>query len=389
MPLPRRILFVTESFGIGGTEKHLVELLPHLKESGFEVAAFCFTEPGARSSEVTAAGIEVHTLREVGSQSKRALGAPAYMGLGAARLFGLIRRFRPSIAHFFLPGPYVCGAPIAIATRVPVKVMSRRSLADYQRNWPGAAAAERRLHRHMDAITGNASAILAELKDKEGCPPEKLHLIHNGIRVSPNVMPRSEAREQLGLPGDAFIAAVVANLHPYKGHLDLIAALGLIAGELPQPWRVLCAGRDAGSQADVGHAIGVASLIQNVRLLGERRDVPLLLAASNISILSPIGNEGFSNAILESMAAGLPMVVTDVGGNAEVVVHGQTGLVVPPGDPYSLAAAIVRLAADRLGAAAMGEAGRKRILERFTQNRCVDKYEALYRRLGNEHAISD
>jgi glycosyltransferase involved in cell wall biosynthesis len=264
---------------------------------------------------------------------------------------------------------------------VPIKLMSRRSLSDYQKKWPSAARIERRLHRHMDVVLGNSRAVIRELIAKEGCPESQVRLIYNGVRLPNGDITRNEARAALGLEQEGLVASVVANLFPYKGHLDLIAALAGISDRLPQPWTLLCAGRDGGSGPEIAHAIDEAGLGERIRLLGERSDIPLLLKASDFGILAPKGNEGFSNAVLEFMASGLPMVVTDVGGNAEAVTDGETGLVVPPHDPPALGAAILRLAHDAELRRTMGEQGKKRAAGEFSSAASIDQYCALYEEL--------
>jgi glycosyltransferase involved in cell wall biosynthesis len=381
MFLARRILFVTESFSIGGTETHLLELLPSLKGKGFETAAFCLTEPGTGAGFLQRADIPVTAAPRIGAAGKRSVLAPLRLVGGAARLLGIIRRWNPSIVHFFLPGPYIVGAPVAIAARVPIKIMSRRSLSDYQKKWPGAARIERLLHRHMDVVLGNSRAVVRELVTKEGCPERWVRLIYNGVRLPTGDTTRKEARAALGLEQQCFVATVVANLLPYKGHLDLIAALARVSGHLPQGWVLLCAGRDNGSGPEIARAIRGAGLGQRIRLLGERSDIPLLLKASDLGILVPTRNEGFSNAVLECMASGLPMIVTDVGGNAEAVINGETGLVVPPHNPAALGAAIVRLARDPELGRSMGERAKKRAADEFSFTMSLDQYCALYEEL--------
>ena len=103
-----------------------------------------------------------------------------------------------------------------------------------------------------------------------------------------------------------------------------------------------------------------------------------LLEAADFGVLPSRANEGFSNAILELMRAGLPMIVTDIGGNAEAVVDGETGFVVPAADPAALAAALLRLAQDPALRRKLGEAGRERLAKHFTLADCVAKYRALY-----------
>lgn len=378
-PLPPRILFVTESFNLGGTENHLLALLPALKDRGFEVAAFCFTERGRRVGQLEAAGISVDSAPEFG-ELKRSLLSPFRVIGGAAKLFRLILRYRPSIVHFFLPGPYLVGAPVAIAAGVPIKIMSRRSLNDYQQNWPGAAALERLLHMHMTALLGNAQAITRQLVE-EGAPEARVHRIRSGVRLPSADTNRVDARDALGLDPQAFVMSIVANLFSYKGHHTLIAGLAEIADRLDRPWVALCVGRDGGSRDEIQKAILRAGLSDHVRLLGERNDVHRILAASDIGILAPTGNEGLSNAILESMAAGLPMVVTEVGGNAEAVIHNETGLVIPPHDPSALGDAILKLAADPELRREMGARARKRAAEAFSVEDSLNEYCALYEEL--------
>ncbi|MBV8697006.1 MAG: glycosyltransferase, partial [Bradyrhizobium sp.] len=121
-------------------------------------------------------------------------------------------------------------------------------------------------------------------------------------------------------------------------------------------------------------------LESHISLLGVRSDIPDLLNASDVAILAS-HQEGFSNAIIEGMQAGLPVIVTDVGGNAEAVASGETGLVVAPRDPDALAAAILRLASDGELRQRYGAAGRRRVAVHFSLEACVAAYEALYRGL--------
>ncbi|HUU23953.1 MAG TPA: glycosyltransferase [Methyloceanibacter sp.] len=373
----RRLLVVTESLGYGGTESHLLAVLPRIAKAGWQIAVFCLTERGERAAELEKAGVRVLAPRKLASRHQRRLLFPIQAGIAGSQLYALARRWRPHIAHFFLPAPYIIGTPVAVAARVPVKIMSRRSLAHYQRNWPGARRLESLLHTRMTAITGNCGAIMRELV-AEGVPESKLRLIYNGIDPD-GVMPgRSEARAALGLDADAFIGVMVANLIPYKGHRDLIQALAMAAPRLPASWQVLCVGRDEGPRSELEALAAAKGLGANIRFLGQRSDVDRVLAAADFGVLPPRENEGFSNAILESMRAGLPMAVTDIGGNAEAVIDGETGFVVQPCDPSALSSAILRLAQDPALRRALGNAGRQRVTATFTLDDCVAQYCKLY-----------
>jgi glycosyltransferase involved in cell wall biosynthesis len=287
-----------------------------------------------------------------------------------------MRRWRPHIAHFYLPGPYLIGANVAIAARIPIKIMSRRSLSDYQRNWPLVAKLERRLHTKMDAVIGNSRAVVRQLIE-EGIPEAKVRLIYNGIEVSPVLPDRNEARQALGLDSDTLVGVVIANLIHYKGHRELVRGLSHLEQELPTNWRILVAGRDHGIRAELEELAAARGISHRIQFLGEYSDIPRLLAAADFGLLTS-REEGFSNVILEGMAAGLAMIVTDVGGNAEAVLHGETGFVVPPRNPKAIGDAILELARNPERRKRFGAAARKRVEKEFSIDKCVKAHADLY-----------
>jgi glycosyltransferase involved in cell wall biosynthesis len=140
------------------------------------------------------------------------------------------------------------------------------------------------------------------------------------------------------------------------------------------------AGRDEGLRQKLERRIAERDIGDHVQFVGEYRDVSSLFAAADFAVLSS-WEEGFSNVVLEAMIAGLPMVVTDVGGNPEAVLHGKTGLVVPPHNPSALGRAILRLARDRGLRERLGNAGRTRVEQEFSLERCVDDHHNLYEEL--------
>jgi glycosyltransferase involved in cell wall biosynthesis len=373
-----RLLVVTESLGTGGTESHLIRLLPLLAQRGVDVAVFCMTERGSRAAELERAGVKMLAARERSGRPGSLLRDPAHAAAAGFKLHRLMRRFRPDIVQFYLPGPYLVGAPVALISRVPVKIMSRRSLSRYQRNWPAVARIERFLHGRMDAVTGNSRAVVSELA-AEGIPDAKLRLIYNGIDIAPS-LDRSEARRALGLKDDVLVGVMVANLIPYKGHQDLIEGLARVAKQLPPGWRVLLAGRDEGLRRGLEALASERGIAEHVVFLGERSDVSRLLAAADFALLTS-HEEGFSNVVLEGMAAGLPMIVTGVGGNAEAVLDGTTGFVVPPNDPKAIGDAALRFAGDPALRTSLGDAGRKRVADHFSTEACLNAHLELYRML--------
>ena len=369
---------VTEFFGVGGTESHLIRTLPRLVEHGWSVATFCLTERGERAEQVEAVGVEVSAAPRLAGRKGSFLRYPAHVAFATNKLYWLMRRWRPQIAHFYLPGPYLIGANVAIAARTPIKIMSRRSLSDYQRNWPLVARLERRLHARMDAVIGNSRAVVRQLID-EGIPEDKVRLIYNGIEVSPVLPDRREARQSFGLDDDTLVGVVIANLIPYKGHRELIGTLSHVERELPGPWRILLVGRDQGIQSELEALATRCGVSHRIRFLGQRSDIPTLLAASDFGILTS-HEEGFSNVILESMAAGVAMIVTNVGGNAEAVIHNETGLVVPPRDPKAIGDArnLLSWRATRKQRRRFDAAARKRVEKEFSIEKCIKAHADLY-----------
>lgn len=277
---------------------------------------------------------------------------------------------------------YLAAAPIALLARVPIRIMSRRSLNFYQADMWWLSPVERLLHKTTTAILGNSLSVVRQLRDEEGVPSRKLGLIYNGVDIERfcNDGSRQVTRAALGLTPTTLTLIIVANLIPYKGHRDLIESLRQCQIQLPQPWHLLIVGRDDGIAAELQIQAAEAGIAGHISFLGARQDVPDLLKACDIGLLCS-HQEGFSNAILEGMAAGLPMIVTDVGGNAEAVLDGLTGIVVPAHDPRRLAEAIAYLANKASLRTDLGAAGRRRIEEHFSLDHCVNSYDELYRTL--------
>jgi glycosyltransferase involved in cell wall biosynthesis len=385
-----RILFVTLCLDFGGAERHLSNIMPELVRRKWPVTVYCTNRLGAFAEEVRRSGVQViGPPIEVKHGTTRRTTRLAYSLLAGARLFGVMGRVQPRIVHFFLPEPYIIGAPLAMLRRIPIQVMSRRSLNHYQDHWPGVRTIERSLHPRMTAVIGNSRRVVEDLVE-EGCDPAKVGLIYNGVKLDAfdRLVDRAATRRALGIAGDGLVMTIVANLAVRKAHCDLIDSLAAASQRVPQPWTLLCIGRDDGCLAELKERTEKVGLTHSIRFLGERSDVTELLLASDIGVLASL-EEGFSNAVLESMAAGLPVVATDVGGNAEAVVAGVTGLIVPVGDRAAMADALVRIAGNREWAAKLGAAGKERVRTLFSHEACVDKYEALYEGLSSGKRAAD
>ena len=388
-PTGNTLLYVIGSLDVGGTERHLALLAPRLQRLGWNPAIYCLTQPGQQANQVAQAGVQIISPPLTFAPKQGwFLVRSLKMLLSALKLFWIMVRTGPQVVHFFLPASYLIGGPLALAARVGTRVMSRRSLNRYQARHPFLSRCERWLHRRMTAILGNSQHVVRELIDEEGCPPERVALIYNGVDVS------AFAAERAPPPTDGrkgqrpLVLITIANLIPYKGHSDLVAALGEVAHALPKQWSLVCVGRDDGLGARLKQQARALGIEGNIELLGARSDIAALLAAADIGVLAS-HEEGFANSILEGMAAGLPMIVTDVGGNAEAVVDGVTGLVVPSRDANALGAAILKLALDSELRQTMGDAGRKRVETYFGIDRCVTNYARLYAGLMRGESPAD
>ncbi len=176
----------------------------------------------------------------------------------------------------------------------------------------------------------------------------------------------------------------VANLLPYKGHGDVLEALRRVRSRLPKSWLVIMIGADRGLASDLKSTVAQFGLERHVRWEGVVTDVFPYLEAADLA-LNASHEEGFSNAVLEAMAAGLPQIVTNAGGNPEAITNGDHGLVVEPADPAGLGEAIASLANDAHKRLAMGRAARERARESFSVEATVSSYATLYTSLTGGH----
>ncbi len=374
-----RILVVAPRLDVGGTELHLVRVLPELRRRGIDVSVFVLGRGGRLEPRLAGLGVPVTGYAGGAMRPVSSIGA-------VLQLHRDLRRLRPDIVHFFLPEPYLIGMLASSAIRPLTRVMSRRSLAVYQRKYRFLGMLERWLHRFTDRLLGNSAAVVDELVAECGTPA-KVELIHNGIDMPPPVSAeqRLAVRAELNIPPDAFVMAVSANFIAYKGHSDLLAALGLLRGGLSGAWRLMLIGQDLGAAAALRRQAGELGLADNIVWIEGRSDAQTPLAAADLGIL-PSHQEGFSNSLIEMMAGALPVIATRVGGNVDAVVDGESGLLVPVKDAAALAGAIATLHCDAALRRSMGDAARARVGERFSLDACVARYVDFYARVASRSA---
>jgi glycosyltransferase involved in cell wall biosynthesis len=230
-------------------------------------------------------------------------------------------------------------------------------------------------------VTVNSMAVMKDIIQRESINPLKLVLIYNGVEASPFnsiVNERDEIRRALGIQPTQKVVVCVANLLPYKGHSDFVKAARVVIDGYVNT-KFLIVGEDRGIKQNLEEAVRSFGLGSWIQFLGRRQDIPQLLTASDLSVL-PSHEEGFSNVLLESMAAGRAVVATNVGGNSEAVIDGETGWLVPPGHPGLMAEKIMDLLRDSTKANLWGKFGKERVLKHFSVQKMIGKHLALYQR---------
>ncbi len=354
-----RVVHLVLALEVGGLEKVVLNLARLAAQDAFEPRVICLREPGALAPQFAALGVPVESLDCPDLPKGRTL----------FRLIQRLRRLRPHVVHTHNPGPHLFGAVAARATGVPVVIHTKHG-----RNQPGRARAvawNRLASSLSDCVVSVSHATAAVARGVERVPERKLRVIHNGIDLAafPTRTP----------PGGTATPAIhVARLQRIKDQPTLLKAVRLVVDAEPD-FRLDLVG-DGPARAELQALAKELGLTGHVRFLGERDDVSALLSAASVFVLSSL-SEGVPLTLLEAMATGLPAVVTDVGGNREIVMPGETGLLVPPGSPPALAEAIRTLWTHPDQARRFGAAGRRRVEEAFDIRHVAARYESLYREL--------
>jgi len=381
-----RVAYVLPYLVSGGTEGHVLSLLRKIDRRRFSPLVIALggggeLEPAFRNEEVP-----VRVLGRTGLPPRPGeRGRTIRDTLGClGTLSGILRRRRPDIVHSYLPAANVIGPVAARLAGVPRVIVSKRAMAGYKAAYPLLRRVEPLGNRLADVILVNSDAVRRDVERTERHWEGKFRKIYNGVaRIEPWAPDEVMAfRRREGIPADALVVLCVSNFYPYKGHEELVEVASRIVPDF-QNVIFLMIGRDSGTMEATRARVLERGIDGSVRFVGSRTDVPDLLRASDLFV-HPSREEGFSNAILEAMAAGLPVVACDVGGNPEAVVDGETGRLVPPRDPEQFSAAVVELITDESKRKTFGEAGLRRAAERFSLDRMVGEMESLYESLVRE-----
>jgi glycosyltransferase involved in cell wall biosynthesis len=371
-----RVAYFIDHLQTGGAQKHLIELLRSLDRRRFSPSVWTEKATGELTSEVERLGVRVRSL-----DVRRSLAEPRALAR-LVQVARVLRREGVHIVHGYLYAGNIIGPLAGLLAGVPVRLVSKRSLDSYRSK--AKLLACRLGNRLADRVTVNAGAVGEFVAREEGCARGKMVLIPNGVDFS-RFQPCDDAAKQvLGFSPRHGLVVTVGRLTWKKDPDSFLGAAQLVARELPDT-RFLIVGDGPLRMRMEKRAEGLG-IHTHCRFTGSVSDVLPFLRACDVFVLSSV-IEGMANALLEALACGKPAVVTDAGGNGEVVRDGETGFVVPRNDPQRLAEATVRLLRDADLAARMGEAAMKDMEERFSLSGMVRSLESLYEELLREKGV--
>lgn len=374
-PAQPLVVHVMYSFAVGGLENGVVNLINRLPTDRYRHAVLALSHcDEAYCRRVSRPDVTFLSLHKPPGHA-----LPLY-----PKLFRLFRQWRPSIVHTRNLAALEVAVP-AWAAGVPARIHGEHGWDTADRH--GENLRHRRIRKlyrpFVNRYVALSRHIEGYLSDQIGIRHEKIARICNGVD-SDRFKPPSDGR-RIAIHGSPFndpglrVVGTVGRLQAVKDQSTLVRAFARLVRETGSDaasWRLVIVG-DGPQRADVETEIARQQVSDRVWLAGERSDIPDILRGLDVFAL-PSQSEGISNTILEAMACGLPVVATDVGGNAELVVPEATGALVPASDDRRLAAALGEYVRDRALAVTHGQAGRQRVEAQFSLNGMVDRYAALY-----------
>lgn len=367
-----RLLNVVPTLLCGGTESQVMALSRSLDTRRFDLEFACLRRIGPFVKEIDDRHLPLAEYRFASFRSVMALRQQI-------KFARYVARQHVDIVHAYSFYGNVFAIPPARLARVPVVIASVRDLGPYLT--PRQRHVQRYVCRLADCVVVNADAVRTWLVG-EGYDAERIVVIRNGVDLARFKEPSQpdRIRREFELPRGVPLVAVVSRLSRMKGLEQFLEAAAMVRRRSTDA-RFLVIGETPPHDPEyldelktLASRLGIGD---RVIFTGLRSDVPMLLAGVDVAVM-PSLNEALSNALLESMAAGAPVVATRVGGTPEALVDGETGLLVPPADVASLAGAVTRLLEAPALAARLGRAARQSIADRFSVERMAATTERLY-----------
>jgi glycosyltransferase involved in cell wall biosynthesis len=373
-----RLLYILDSiWGVGGAELCLLRMIPHVQQAGYDchVLTFHSNEEARSFRNQFSCPVEHWQLKNVYDYNALRI---------ALRLRKFIREHKIDIVHTFFETADLWAGSVAKLSGVNVLISSRRDMGIMRA--PKHHIGYRLLRGIFDQVQTVSEGVRRYTIETDGVNPHRTVTIYNGVEKELKVRAADveNLRERLGIVAGMPVITCVANLRRVKGIDVLVRAAALVKQVVPQV-RFLIAGH-FGVNANLAYTEEMIALSKSLNMqdsilfLGQLNQVPELLNMSDVFLL-PSRSEGFSNALLEAMAAGVPCVATAVGGNPEVVIDGVTGYLVPKDDHASLADRILTLLQNPNLRHQMGFAARSRIMKHFTVEIMASQVISAYDRL--------
>ena len=367
-----RLAYVVNDLNPGGTERLVVEMAQAFA-GDYDVVVYCLDDPGIWAGSLRRAGVPVHGLwRQPGLD----LSVPV-------RLASYFRAARVDIVH-----AHQCSAWFYAALSRLLYPTPRLVLEEHGRFYPEPDKPMRRLVNRMliARLTHRFVAVSMDIRRRleryEGLDAGRIEVVYNGVGEVPRMdaAARAGLRAKLGFGADDFVVGTIGRFDPVKNLPMLVASIAAVAPTLPSV-RGLLVG-DGPAWPAIRQQVDDAGLAERVRLTGHREDARALVQCLDLFVLGSF-SEGTSMALLEAMAAGVPVAVTDVGGNPEIVRDGATGWVIPSGDGAALADVVRKAATDTALCRRFAEAGRLRYVQQFSMSAMLDAYRRIYAQLNS------
>jgi len=371
---PAHVLFIIdELYEIGGAERALFKMVRLLPRELFRCSILTF-KVNEQAEEIKNIACPLHVMPLRKTYDLNAFKV-------ARQIRHLIRRERVAIVHTFFETSDLWAGLIARLSGCPVLISSRRDLGILRSRKHGIAY--RLMGRFYDAVLAVSPQVRDFCIQQDGLDPARVRTLFNGVEIDRilNSTSRSVMRQKMSIPGDVPVITTVGNIRRVKGIDVLVQAAGVVCQKHPNAL-FLVAGRESEPEycRELEERISTLGLARNFRFLGSREDVFSILKMSDIFCL-PSRSEGFSNALIEAMASNLPCVATDVGGNREVLRHGDSGFIVASEDWQDMACRLIHLLDDPSLASEMGLRGGELVHSHFTAEAMMGSLVKVYQEL--------
>ncbi|MEZ6063888.1 MAG: glycosyltransferase [Planctomycetaceae bacterium] len=361
------IVFVIPTLDQSGAERQLTLLATNLPKDEFRVHVIALNRGGYYAAELQRHGISVDILQ------KRFRFDP----LTFMRLKHRLRQLQPDIVQSYL---FAANAYVRMPLVVPATsrvIVSERCVDSWKSGWQ--LRIDRWLVNRTDAMTANSASVAAFYRDTVGVPEDRIHVIPNAVTHTADESAKRDLRTELGLPDDVRLIGFVGRLARQKCLKDLVWAFQLLHQIVDQKVALVLIGDGPERDAIAEFAVNM-DCRDKLYLTGHRDDAAQLIADLDVFCL-PSSFEGMSNSLMEAMACGVPVAVSDIPANLELVTDGETGLTFPLGNSPELAKVLKRLLTDAKLSQRLSGAAKKRIVEHHSVEQLVSRHRNLYRQL--------